>query len=170
MKVDILSKEADSCDPAQSRRRDASGQAVLIEIWSRTMGTRATMDCPCGFSELVEYGHGRAVGAVSVFPHFCFKCGLVSASIDSQEAVCPKCGSHEVIMYGERQVAPSATSNANCDYDSSENWIHDARVTRPRGDSVFDWLDCRITIGWHLCPSCKKFEMLTGTRLRISFD
>jgi len=70
------------------------------------MGTRTSMDCPCGFLAQVEYGCGMAIGYDAVFPHFCTKCGLVSASINKPNPSCPSCGSHEIAMYGERRASP----------------------------------------------------------------
>ena len=124
------------------------------------------MDCPCGFSAQVEYGRGMAISAKAVFPHFCVKCGLVSADINKRNPHCPTCGSHEINMYGERRVS----GDLNLQNGNDDTWAHDTRVTRPQGDPVFDWDDYRITMGWHLCPSCGKFDMVTGSRFRISFD
>lgn len=122
------------------------------------------MDCPCGFSEQVEYGRGMAIGAEAVFPYFCAKCGLVSADINKLNPPCPTCGSQEIIMYGQRRVS------RDLQQAKGDTWTHDPRVTRPQGNPLFDWDDCRITMGRHLCPSCGKFDMITGRRFRISFD
>lgn len=135
------------------------------------MGTLTSMNCPCGFLKEVKYGSGMAAGSEAVFPHFCAECGLVSASINMQNPPCPKCGSHEIIMYGERRVLGAiAAMFADHQQDKCDTWAHDPRVTQPQGDPVFDWNDCRITEGWHLCPSCRKFEMVTGTRFIAYFD
>ncbi len=135
------------------------------------MGILTSMNCPCGFLKEVKYGSGMAAGSEDVFPHFCAKCGLVSASIHTQNPPCPTCGSQKIIMYGERQVlgAISAMSEdqqqGNC-----VTWTHDPSVTKPKGDPIFDWNNCRITKGWHLCPSCGKFDMVTGSRFIAYFD
>lgn len=135
------------------------------------MGTRTSMDCPCGFLAQVEYGCGMAIGYDAVFPHFCTKCGLVSASINKPNPSCPSCGSHEIAMYGERRVSPPLSGMLDATQQRTiDMWTHDPRVTKPQGGPVFDWDDCRITMGRHLCPSCRKFDMLTGRRFRICFD
>jgi hypothetical protein len=135
------------------------------------MGTLTSMDCPCGFQEQVEYGCGMSTDDVAVFPHFCSNCGLVSAAIDERNRACPTCGSYEIIMYGERDASGplsiAAESDQSCDL---ETWTHDPRVTRPEGRAIFDWNDCRISIGFHLCPSCGKFDMVTGRLFMASFD
>lgn len=135
------------------------------------MGIFTSMDCRCGFFAEVKYGRGMAVRPEAVFPHFCAKCGLVSASIHTQNPHCPSCGSHEIIMYGERRVL-GAISEMLEDHQqgNSYTWRHDTSVTKPQGDPIFDWNDCRITKGWHLCPSCSKFDMVTGSRFIAYFD
>ena len=130
------------------------------------MGTLTSMDCPCGFRAEVEYGCGMSADDVAVFPHFCSSCGLVSAAIDERNRACPTCGSHEIIMYGERRVS----GGLNLENGNDDTWTHDPRVTRPEGRAIFDWNDCRISFGFHLCPSCGKFDMVTGRLYMASFD
>lgn len=135
------------------------------------MGIFTSMDCPCGFFAEVKYGRGMAVGPEDVFPHFCARCGLVSASINMQNPPCPTCGSHEIIRYGERRVSGTISAMLeNQQQGTCDTWTHDPRVTKPEGDPIFDWNDCRITKGKHRCPSCSKFDMVTGSRFIAYFD
>jgi hypothetical protein len=50
-----------------------------------------------------------AISAKAIFPHFCVKCGLVSADINKLNPHCPTCWSHEIIMYGEREPRETST-------------------------------------------------------------
>jgi hypothetical protein len=123
------------------------------------MGMILAMKCGCGYSADIVIGSGMRGGRCS-YPHFCDQCGVVNVNVYADQPSCPKCSSTHVIIYGEIHKKSEFTIlNVRVPKFDIVSWVHDERVTRPRGAPCESWASWRISIGDHLCPGCSKMTL-----------
>lgn len=129
------------------------------------MGTMASMDCGCGYTAMATVGSGkRDFQSVWKFPHYCAKCGVVSANLLMGDVLCPTCGNGDIIRYGEaKKKKRYIFMGFHLAFRDRDEWKYNARVTKPSGDAVLFWSSYRITRGHHLCPACGAFSLEIGT-------
>lgn len=136
------------------------------------MGCIVTMKCHCGYAAKAAIGSGkRDCETRSLFPHYCFKCGVVSVNLREAPIACPDCDNQNVVRYGE--ICERSTPRVlgfPLKKRMTEVWRPAGFVTQPFGLIASQGYDYRLSEGDHFCPGCQQFSLSIDAYAVSFFD